>query len=52
MKNTVELREKIFEGIKSSIEKLIASRAKNNEFLIVSKDGKIVKIPAKELKQN
>ncbi len=50
MKNKVELRNKIYQGIKAAVEKLIASRAKNNEFLIVSKDGKIVKIPANDIK--
>ncbi len=49
MENKNELRDKILEGIKSAIEKLISSRAKDNDFLIVSKNGKIVKIPAKDL---
>jgi len=52
MENRIELRNKILRGIKSAMEKLIASRAKDNDFLIVSKNGKIVKIPAKDLKQN
>jgi hypothetical protein len=52
MKNRIELRNKIFKGIKTSIDRLITSRAKNGESLTISKDGKIVRIPAKELKQN
>ncbi|MCK9212595.1 MAG: hypothetical protein M0P61_17325 [Ignavibacteriaceae bacterium] len=52
MENKTELRDKIYRGIKSAIEKLISSRAKDDGFLIVSKNGKIVKIPAKDLKQN
>ena len=52
MINNDELREKIFNGVKAAIDKLISERAKNNEYLIVSRDGKIVKIPAKELIKN
>jgi len=52
MNNRDELREKIYRGIKTAIDRLISSRAKENEFLVVSKDGKIVKIPANEIKQN
>ena len=52
MKNRTELREKIFKGIKTAIERLISDRAKENEFLIISKDGKIIKIPASEIKQS
>ena len=51
MKDRIELREKIYKGIKTAIERLISFRAKENEFLIISKDGKIAKIPAKEIKQ-
>jgi hypothetical protein len=52
MRNRIELRDKIYKGIKSAIEKLISSRARDNDFLIVSRNGKIVKIPAKDLKQH
>lgn len=51
MKNRIELREKIYKGIKAAIERLISSRAKENEFLIVSKGGRIVKVPASEIIQ-
>lgn len=52
MINKIELRNKIFLGIKLAIEDLIKLRAKENDFLIVSKKGKIVKIPAKDLVKN
>ena len=52
MINKDELGDKIFQGIKAAIDKLIIARAKDNDFLIVSRDGKIVKIPAKELLEN
>ena len=52
MINKDELGDKIFQGIKAAIDKLIVARAKDNGYLIVSKDGKIVKIPAKELLEN
>lgn len=38
MKNKVELRNKIYQGIKTAIKNLITSRGKDNELLIVSKD--------------
>ena len=52
MKNKTELRNKIIIGIRTALEKLITSSAKNDEYLIISKDGKIVKVPAKQLQQH
>ena len=52
MKNKTELRTKIINGIRSALEKFVTSSAKNDEYLIISKDGKIAKVPAKELKQH
>ena len=52
MQNKTELRLKIFNGINAALEKLIASRAKDDEYLIISKNGKVVRIPAKELLQH
>jgi len=49
MINKKELSIKIRNGLKSAIEKLVISRAKDDDYLVVSKDGKIVKIPAREL---
>lgn len=50
MKNKVEIRNMIYQGIKAAVGKLIPSQAKDYEFLIVSKDGNIVKIPAIDIK--
>lgn len=52
MRNKLELRDKIYRGIKTALERLISNRAKENDFLIVSREGKIEKIPAQKLKQN
>lgn len=52
MKNKIDLRDKIFNGIKQSIEKMIEDRAKNNDSIVVSKDGKIIRIPAREILRN
>lgn len=52
MENKIELRTKIINGIRTALEKLVASSAKNDEYLIISKNGKIVKVPAKELQQH
>ncbi|MHC1738639.1 MAG: hypothetical protein AB9882_11580 [Ignavibacteriaceae bacterium] len=52
MINKVELRNKIFLGITVVINNLIIQRAKDDDYLIVEKDGKIVKVPAKELLKN
>jgi len=49
MKNRDELRKKIYDGIKLAIAKLISASAKNDEYLVISKNGKVVKVPAKEL---
>jgi hypothetical protein len=49
MINRKELRVKIMNGIIAAHEKLIISKAKDDDYLVVSKDGKIVKIPAREL---
>ncbi|MFH1195494.1 MAG: hypothetical protein V1720_07255 [bacterium] len=49
MKNKIELRDRIFRGIKAAVDKLITARAKEDDFLIVSKDGKIVRVPAKKI---
>jgi len=52
MLNRIELRTKINIGIRTALEKLIASSAKNDEYLVISQNGKIVRVPAKELQQH
>jgi hypothetical protein len=49
MINRKELSKKIMNGVIAAHEKLIISKAKDDDYLVVSKDGKIVKIPAREL---
>jgi len=49
MKNRIELRNKVYAGVKLAIERLIAERAKENDYLIISRNGKIIRVPAKEL---
>ena len=43
------LREKILKGIQISFEKLVKEKAKNDDELVFSEDGKIVRIKAKEI---
>ncbi len=49
MENRIELGKKILAGVRLAVKKLIAERAKENGYLIVSKNGKVVKISAKDL---
>ena len=49
MINRIELRNKIYQGAKLAIDRLIEERAKNDDYLIISRGGKIIKVPAKEL---
>lgn len=43
------LTDKALKGGRSAIKKLIAERKKNNDFLIVSRNGKVVKVKARSL---
>ena len=49
MINKKELSAKIKKGMEAANEKLIIQRAKDDDYLVVSKNGQIVKIPAKDL---
>jgi hypothetical protein len=45
-----ELSEKVLQGLKKALKKLVETSARNNEDLIIGdKDGKIISIPAKDL---
>lgn len=44
------LEEKFKKGSQLAIKKLIAERKKNNDHLIVSRNGKVTKVKAKSLK--
>ncbi|QQS37592.1 MAG: hypothetical protein IPM56_06460 [Ignavibacteriales bacterium] len=47
--NSDELREKVYQGVKLAIDKLIEERAKEDGYLVISRDDKIIRVPAKEL---
>jgi len=47
--NVKDLRAKILQGIKLSYSRLLASKQKEDGELVISKNGKIVKVKAKEL---
>ena len=42
------VREKILKGLELTYTRLIKSKKERNLDLVISKDGKIVRIPAKE----
>ncbi|MBW8331269.1 MAG: hypothetical protein K0M40_04540 [Prolixibacteraceae bacterium] len=44
-----ELREKIIKGLDLTYERLIAAHLKDDSDLVVSRNGKIVRIKAKDL---
>lgn len=47
-----ELSEKVLEGMRKALKKLVESRARNNEALVIGdKNGTIQNIPAKDLLQ-
>jgi hypothetical protein len=44
-----EIRDKIMAGCKLAVKRLIERKKKENAFIIISKDGKVVKVPAAEI---
>jgi hypothetical protein len=50
-KFTQPLREKSMKGVHLAIEKLIAASLKNDDYLVYSENGKIVRVKARELKK-
>jgi hypothetical protein len=48
--NTSEIRDKILEGCKLAVKRLIERKKKENSFIIVYENGKVVKIPAADIK--
>jgi hypothetical protein len=45
-----DLSEKVLLGMKKALKKLVETSAANNEDLVIGdKDGKIMKVPAKDL---
>ena len=46
----IELSEKVLEGMKRALKKLVETSAKNNEDLVIGdNDGNIKTVPAKDL---
>ena len=43
------LREKIVKGTRLAIRRLIAEKKKNNGYLVIARNGKVVKVKASEL---
>ena len=47
----VEIKKKILEGLKISTKKMIETKIKNNQSIVVMQDGKIVTLTAEDLKK-
>lgn len=47
--NTDELREKILRGLDKAIQKLIRAKQQEDGYLVISRDGEVVKIRARDL---
>lgn len=47
---TNDIKQKILEGSKIAIRKLIARKRQENSYVIVSNEGKVVKVKATEIK--
>jgi hypothetical protein len=45
----VELRSKILKGIDLAYQRLLNAKQKNDEYLVFSKKGKIIRIKARQL---
>jgi len=48
--NNMEMREKIRIGLHLAFKKLVDYKKKNDGFLVFSNQGKIIKVPAKDIK--
>ncbi len=48
-KEIIEIRTKILEGVSLAFRRLVEQKKKNNEDLVFSQDGKIIKIRACDL---
>jgi hypothetical protein len=51
MESNKVLHNKILKGARLAVEKLIKEAQKNDEYLVFSENGKIVKIKARKLKK-
>lgn len=50
--NVKDLRAKILQGLDLAYSRLLTSKQKDDAELVISRNGKIVKIKARELKQS
>jgi hypothetical protein len=48
-KNVKDLRAKILQGLELAYTRLLSSKQKNDEELVISRNGKIVRVKAREL---
>lgn len=47
---TAEIKTKILEGSKLAIKRLVEKKKKENSYLVISDNGKVVKVPASDIK--
>ncbi len=46
-----EIRDKVLKGGRLAIERLIEKKRKDNSYIVVSDDGKVVKLDARTIKK-
>ena len=46
-----DIKEKVLKGGKLAIERLLERKRKDNSFVVISENGKVVKVEAKTLKK-
>ena len=52
MKHTDDIKEKFLKGGKLAIERLIERKRKDNSYIVVSENGKVVKLNARDIPPN
>lgn len=52
MKSQDEIIDKILKGTQSAIDKLIKERKKEDSYLVISENGKVVRKPARDIRNN
>jgi len=45
----VEIRSKILKGIELAYQRLLSAKQKNDEDMVISKNGKIIRIKARQI---
>ena len=46
-----DIKTKVLEGGKLAVERLLEQKRKENSFVVVSKNGKVVRVNAKDIKK-